>query len=264
MSSYPERLAVLEARLASLTDVAVAFSGGVDSSVLLHAAHGALGRRAVGVLGDSPSLPRRELAEALAFARAIGARLVVLPTDELDAAGYRANQGERCYFCRHTLFTAMEGWARENGFTTLAYGEITDDLAEVRPGRRAARELRVVTPLSDADFSKDDVRRYAREHGLSVAEKPASACLSSRIPLGTMVTAERLKRIELAEESVRALRFRVLRVRDHGQRARLELGPEELARAQDQLEELRRALLPLGFTELELAPYARPLALERG
>ena len=258
MSDYPGRLELLQAHLASLSDLAVAFSGGVDSSVLLHAAHAALGSRAAGVLGDSPSLPRRELAEADAFARAIGVRLVVLATDELSTPGYRANLGERCYFCRHTLFTAMESWARENGFTTLAYGEITDDRAEIRPGARAARELRVVTPLSDAGFSKADVRRYAKEHGLAVAEKPASACLSSRVPIGTPVTAERLQRIERAEESVRALHFRVLRVRDHGERARLELDPDELPRAQGLIGELRSLLLPLGFRELELAPYVRP------
>src|SRR5262249_40912068 len=156
-------------RLRGLERVAVAFSGGVDSSVLLHAAHVALGENASGVIADSPSLPRRELAEALALARAMGAPLAVIATDEMDDARYRANAGDRCYFCKSALFRAMEPWARARGFRALAFGEITDDLLDDRPGARAAREFGVVAPLSEAGFSKDDVRRYAREADLRVA-----------------------------------------------------------------------------------------------
>src|SRR6185436_6611321 len=176
---FQERCRALERALAELPDLLVAFSGGVDSSVLLHAAVRVLGARAAAVIGDSASLPRRELAEAEAFGARLGVRLERLATDELALEGYRANDGQRCYFCRHTLFTAMEERARALGFTTLAYGEITDDLGEHRPGRRAASELSVRAPLREAGFGKEDVRRYAREHGLPMAEKPAAACLAS-------------------------------------------------------------------------------------
>ncbi len=257
MESFEERWAALRARLEGFETLAVAFSGGVDSSVLLYAAQEALGERAAGLIADSPSLPRRELAEARAFAASIDARLEVLETGELAQPGYRANRGDRCYFCRGALFESMEDWARRAGFAALAYGEISDDLREVRPGRRAAVEFGVVAPLREAAFSKEDVRRYAREHGLSVAEKTASACLASRIPVGTEVTRERLARIERAEEALRALGLRVLRVRDHGSRARVEVGEAELALAGGMRAELEARLAPLGFADLELAIYAR-------
>lgn len=251
------RLRALERLLGELPDLLVAFSGGVDSSVLLHAAVRTLGPRAAAVIGDSPSLPRRELREAEEFAARFGVRLERLETRELELDGYRANDGQRCYFCRRTLFAEMETWARAQGFTTLAYGEITDDLSEPRPGRRAAAELAVRAPLREAGFSKDDVRRYARAHGLGVAEKPAAACLSSRVPLGTPVTRARLARIEAAEDDLRTLGFGLLRVRDHGERARVEVAAEELARARILEPELRARLAPLGFGTVELAAYAR-------
>lgn len=228
MSAYEERLGELDRALAALERVAVAFSGGVDSSVLLHAAHRVLGTGAAGVIADSPSLPRRELAEARDLARRIGVPLVVIETRELDDERYRANAGDRCYFCKTALFAAMEPWARAHGFRALAFGEITNDLLDVRPGARAAREFGVVAPLSAAGFSKDDVRRYAREHDLSVADKPSSACLASRLPVGTAVTPQRLARIEAAEEILRGMGLRQIRVRDHGLLARVEVGPDEL------------------------------------
>jgi uncharacterized protein len=257
MTTYTERLAALERALAALPDLVVAFSGGVDSSVLLHAARRALGERALALIGDSPSLPRRELAEAEAFVARIGARLERLATDELAEDGYRRNDGQRCYFCRRTLFRSMEDWARARGFTTLAYGEITDDLADERPGRRAAAELDVRAPLREAGFSKDDVRRYARSHALAVAEKPAAACLSSRLPPGTPVTRAALARIEAAEEALRPLSFVVLRVRDHGESARVEVSPEEYARAGTLVAEIAARLAPLGFGSVEVAAYRR-------
>jgi uncharacterized protein len=257
-------LARLLRRLRALDSLAVAYSGGVDSCVLLHAAHRALGARAAAIIADSPSLPRRELCEALAAARAFGARVVVVATDELADPGYRANAGLRCYHCKDALFRAMEAWARAHGFAALAFGEITDDLADDRPGRRAAVERGVLAPLRDAGLGKADVRAYARAHGLAAAEKPASACLASRLPLGTAVTRERLARVERAEEAVRALGFRVLRVRDHGARARLEVGETELARAQALRGELDAVLEREGFAELELAVYRPPGAALAG
>jgi len=252
-----DRCRDLERLLGALPDLLVAFSGGVDSSVLLHAAVRVLGTRAAALIGDSPSLPRRELREAEEFAARLGVRLERLETRELELEGYVANDGQRCYFCRHTLFRSMETWARAHAFTTLAYGEITDDLLEPRPGRRAAAELAVRAPLREAGFSKDDVRRYARAHELAMAEKPAAACLSSRVPLGTPVTRARLARIEAAEEALRTLGFAILRVRDHGENARVEVAAGELARARALEPELRARLASLGFTSLELAAYAR-------
>lgn len=257
-ADYPQRVQRLRESLAELDELLVAYSGGVDSTVLLHASLAALGPRAVGVIADSPSLPRRELEEALARAAEMGARVEVVRTAELENPSYRANAGDRCYHCRTELFTVMRALGLRFGGRTLVYGEITDDLLDDRPGARAARELGVRAPLREAGLSKSDVRRYAREAGLAAAEKPASACLASRLPRGTAVTRARLVRIEAAEEAVRSLGFRVLRVRDHGARARLEVGAGELARARRLRAALERALAAEGFAELELAAYVPP------
>lgn len=256
---YAARRARLLARIAELEGVAVAFSGGVDSSVLLHAAHAVLGERAVGVVADSPSLPRRELAEAVRVAEHIGARLEVVRTDEGEDARYRANRGDRCYFCKAALFRVMDLFVRANRIGAMAFGEITDDLLDDRPGARAAREYGVVAPLAEAGFGKDDVRRYAREAGLPVADKPSSACLASRIPIGTEVTPERLARVEAAEAAVKRLGLSVLRVRDHGSRARLEVARDELAFAEARAEELGAALASAGFARFELGVYRSPV-----
>lgn len=264
MSEYAERREGLLESLRALGSLAVAYSGGVDSAVLLHAAHAVLGERACGVIADSPSLPRRELREALALAQSIGARIEVLATNELEDERYRANAGDRCYFCKSALFSAMEPWARAQGFRALAFGEITDDLSDVRPGARAAKEFGVVAPLSAAGFSKEDVRRYARDADLVVADKPSSACLASRLPVGTRVSAERLGRIERAEESLKQLGLRQVRVRDLGESARVEVGREELAFAHQLAARIESALAAEGFTCRELAAYLTPSARAAG
>jgi pyridinium-3,5-biscarboxylic acid mononucleotide sulfurtransferase len=257
-TDYASKKRALHAALNELRSVAVAFSGGVDSGVLLHAAREVLGDRCSAVIADSASLPRRELAEAQAFAERIGARLQIARTDELDNPAYRANAGDRCYHCKSALFARMEPWAEDRGFHALAFGEIADDRLDDRPGARAAGEFGVVAPLADAGFTKEDVRRYAREAGLELAEKPASACLASRIPLNTEVTAERLARVEAAEEALRALGLAVLRVRHHGELARVELGSDEYDRLPEGEAELTGVLVACGFERVEFARYWSP------
>lgn len=207
--------------------VVVALSGGVDSAVLLALAVRALGREQVlAVTARSASLPPWEAADAAELAAWIGAPHEMVETSELGRPGYRANGGDRCYHCRTELFEVLGKIARDRGFRSLAYGAIADDLADDRPGMRAADEHGAVAPLLSAGFTKEDVRRVADELGLPVAEKPAAACLSSRIPAGDEVTEEKLRQIAIAESALRELGFRQFRVRHHGAVARLEVDPE--------------------------------------
>lgn len=252
---FAAKCARLAASLRELGRVAVAYSGGVDSGVLLHAARAALGPDAIAVIADSPSLPRRELEQALAFARSIGVEPIVVETRELDDPRYRANAGDRCYFCKSALFETMRAWSRDERELPLAFGEIVDDLSDVRPGARAAREHGVHAPLSAAGFTKLDVRRYAREHGLALADKPSSACLASRIPIGVGVTREALARIEHAEDRLKTLGLRQLRVRDHGDLARVEVGADEHPFALSSERAIRTELAGLGFARVEFAIY---------
>jgi uncharacterized protein len=251
---YTEKIALLRAHLESLPGAVVAFSGGVDSTMLLQVCHAVLGDRAVAVTADSPSLPRVELAEAVALAREIGARHVVLPTNELDQESYRQNASDRCYHCKQALFVTVA--KRRAEIAPLAwpvlYGAIIDDLGDHRPGQKAAAEHGVLAPLIDAGFCKVEVRQYSREQGLRTADKPSFACLSSRVPYGTPIDAPLLSRIERAEQVLREQGFLVFRVRHHGDVARLELAADEIPRAILLRESLASAIRATGYVHVTL------------
>ena len=205
----------------------VALSGGVDSAVLLALAARALGpSRVLAVTGVSESLAAPELEDAARIANALGVRHETVATRELDRPAYAANLGDRCYHCRSELFEVLDAIARREGFGAIAYGAIADDLGDDRPGMRAASERGILAPLLDAGFSKRDVRTLAAELGLDVVDKPASPCLSSRIPAGSPVTVEKLAQIDRAESSLKALGLRTFRVRHHGEIARVEADDE--------------------------------------
>jgi len=222
------------ALMRSRRSLVVALSGGVDSAVLLALALEALGpERVLAVTGLSPSLPSHELEDARAVARAVGATHEVVETHEMDRPGYRANAGDRCYHCRSELFGVLRSMAESRGIEAVAYGAIRDDSGDFRPGMAAARELGVLAPLLEAGIGKSEVRALAREAGLPVREKPASACLSSRIPVGTEVTPGRLAQVERAEAALRKMGFQQFRVRHHGEVARLELDAEGLRQLLD-------------------------------
>lgn len=232
LSRSPEAaLAALETSIRTSESLLVAFSGGVDSAVLLAAAYRSLGDRAVAFTADSASMPRRELDAAMNVAKAIGVQHLIRSTTEVDRDEYKRNDANRCYWCKHTLFEVCESVAREFGIADIAYGYTADDVMDVRPGHRAAREFGVRSPLLEVALHKDDIRGIARMLGLDVWDKPAAPCLSSRIPHGTEVSLDKLSRVEVVENLLADLGFRVYRARFDGTQMRIELPAEDIARA---------------------------------
>jgi uncharacterized protein len=223
----------LDATLKKLGRTLVAYSGGVDSAYLAWAAHQVLGDKMLAIIADSPSLARTQLSDAVAFANEQGIPLEVVATSELERPEYVRNDSQRCFFCKDELFTLMEELRQARGFEAIAYGVNLDDQGDFRPGQKAAANHHVVAPLLDAGLTKDDIRALARAAGLRIWDKPASACLSSRIEYGRPVTREALAIVEKGEDEVRALGFRQFRVRHHGEIVRIEIAREELPRALD-------------------------------
>jgi uncharacterized protein len=217
--------------LASFESVVVAFSGGVDSAYLAWAATRVLGPAALCVTADSPSYPDHHRQLALRIAREFHLHHEVIETSEMERPEYRANPVNRCYFCKHELYTSLTHVAAERGCEVIVDGSNADDRADYRPGRVAAREFGVRSPLDEADLTKTDIRELSRRAGLPTWDEPASACLSSRIPYNSEVTPEKLRMIESAEQALHALGFRICRVRHHDALARLEIGVDELPRA---------------------------------
>lgn len=215
--------------LCGLDSVLVAFSGGADSAYLAWAAHTVLADRALAITALSPSFSRHDREQAEAFVRAIGLRQLFIETREFDNPLYIANNADRCYHCKDELFDRMQSFANERTFRAIAYGINADDTHDFRPGHRAAHEHRILAPLLDAALTKAEIRWLSRRAGLSTWDRPASACLSSRVPYGTAVTPELMEKIDRAEAALRKLGFRQFRVRAHGELARIELASNELS-----------------------------------
>lgn len=249
-----EKASLLTAKIQELGSVLIAYSGGTDSAYLAYAAYRVLGDKMIAVIADSASLPRAELEAALSFTAAHNIPTHVLRTAEMENPAYTRNDSQRCFHCKDELFTVMETARRELKFEHLAYGMNADDRGDFRPGQKAAALHEAVAPLAEAGLTKAEIRELAREAGLRIWDKPASACLSSRIEYGRPVTAESLRQIEEAEAGLHRLGFRQVRVRHHGELARIEIARADLPRALDMttLDEITSAVRAAGFRYVTL------------
>ena len=248
------KMLALETRLKQLGKLMVAYSGGVDSAFLAGTAHRVLGDRMLAVLADSASLARRDMEQACAFAQSLGMPLQVVETQELDKPEYARNDANRCFHCKDELFATMKTLGNKLGFASIAYGMNADDTKDYRPGQRAAKEHEVLAPLAEAGLTKLEVRALAKAAGYPLWDRPAAPCLSSRVEYGRTVTREVLEQVEKGEEAMRQLGFRELRVRHHGELARVEIARNELPRAlsMEMLDTITAALKQAGFQYVTL------------
>lgn len=222
-----EKFQKLKENIFKLESVAIAYSGGVDSTFLLKVAFDLLGDKVVAVTAKSSTYPIRELNEATTFAKKIGAKHIIITSEELEIEGFAKNPVNRCYFCKKELFSKVRKIADEEALKQVLDGSNLDDVSDVRPGMQAAAELKVISPLKDARLTKDEIRKLSKDLGLRTWDKPSFACLSSRFPYGTEITKSKLKKIELAEQYLMDIGFRQVRVRYEGNTARIEVSPEE-------------------------------------
>lgn len=254
-----DKLTILRRKIKEMGKIAIAFSGGVDSTFLLKIAHDLLGESVVAVTACSSTYPERELKKASAFAQKIGVKHIIIFSEELEIEGFSDNPPDRCYFCKHELFTKIREVANEHCLIYIADGSNIDDLNDYRPGMKALNELEVVSPLMEAGLKKEDIRHLSREIGLPTWNKPAFACLSSRFPYGEKISREKLRMIDKAEQYLLDLGFEQLRVRHHGDIARIEVAPRERSRFFDGqlMDQIYEAFKQIGFmyTALDLKGY---------
>jgi uncharacterized protein len=250
----PAKRDLLDERLKESAPLVVAYSGGVDSAFLAFEAHRVLGEKMLAVIADSPSLAREHLRDAISFANENSIPLEIVATEEIENPEYVRNDSQRCFHCKDELFTVMEQFRDQRGYATIAYGVNVDDQGDFRPGQNAARQHGVAAPLLEAGLTKAEIRDLSKQAGLRVWDKPASACLSSRIEYGRPVTRESLAQVELGEDALRGLGFRQFRVRHHGAIVRIEIAPDELQRAMtpEVSAEFVRIFKQLGFQYITL------------
>ena len=243
----------LQEIITGLGGCVIGFSGGVDSTFLFAVAAGCLGQKALAVTATSETYPQRELSEAKELAERIGGRHRVIVSEELNIPEFKDNPPNRCYYCKHELFSKLRAIADEEGLPHVLDGTNRDDRSDHRPGSQAAAEIGVRSPLDEVGFTKDDIRKLSFALDLPTWDKPAFACLSSRFPYGTAITAERVRQVGLAEDALRDLGFRILRVRYHGDVARIELGADEFSQATGSLrEEVAKCVKNAGFAYVAL------------
>lgn len=245
----------LKTYIGDFENLLIAYSGGVDSALVLKVAHDVLGKKAVAVTADSPSIPRRELAIAQKIANQIGAKHLIIKTDEINDKNYSSNPVNRCYFCKSELYTKLLEVAKAENVITIANGANLDDLSDYRPGMQAANEFKIISPLKETGMTKADVRELAHNLGLEVWDKPAAPCLASRIPYQSAVTPEKLAAIEQAEYFLKDMNIKDLRVRHFGKKARIELHEVDFSFVESKLNFIKENFKTFGFEEIELAPF---------